>query len=506
MVAPAFVRQFAAGQEIDPEVADQEIVLHYVLTLLNEGGLVGTAPGEATPGALLFKGGTALRKCVFGSTGRFSQDIDVDASRANGFEDAISDLFTERSPYQDITFSIGSIRYSRDGNFSGTVEYDHPNGTGAFELQISYRMDPILDSIDLELQPQPYFRHIEVGLPNLHGLHPYEMIGEKIMASNRRLGGSGKDVYDLYLWTQRPFDESLVRRLAVLKAWTDQRTQPQYEPTRLLEAIGPGSFRWSDIATLVPRGLSSDPETICDRVRQRFTFLTDVTPQEQELLDDQVSHRHHRNRGHVTDLQLAAGRFQVLDVDQVLVATGGLLHSDQVLVAAEANRVAEELLLYGVSREVLVADVISTARELHYVEASEFGIEVPVATLYKAVEVGFELELIEFLEAKRLCLQLLQCFGQASEIVVGRAGTDVEILRRSNRPVGDDSEAADDDEIDLVLLQLRDQLPRLQRREVPTHGRALPASSVAISLSSAPWARRSEGVRARKSARSSAID
>lgn len=49
------------------------------------------------------------------------------------------------------------------------------------------------------------------------------MIAEKIMACSRRLKGSGKDVYDLGLWADRPFDEALVRRLAVLKAWTDRR-------------------------------------------------------------------------------------------------------------------------------------------------------------------------------------------------------------------------------------------------------------------------------------------
>jgi predicted nucleotidyltransferase component of viral defense system len=95
---------------------------------------------------------------------------------------------------------------------------------GRFELQISYRIDPILDSRDLTLQEQSNFRRVEFEPPLLHGLDPYEMVGEKIMACNRRLGGSAKDVYDLYLWAARPFDETLVRRLAVLKAWTDRRT------------------------------------------------------------------------------------------------------------------------------------------------------------------------------------------------------------------------------------------------------------------------------------------
>jgi len=83
MVPLAIVRQYAAGQQIGVDVADQEIVLHYVLELLNEAGLTGRRDG-GRPGPLLFKGGTALRKCVFGQTGRFSRDVDMDAAHENG--------------------------------------------------------------------------------------------------------------------------------------------------------------------------------------------------------------------------------------------------------------------------------------------------------------------------------------------------------------------------------------------------------------------------------------
>lgn len=131
-------------------------------------------------------------------------------------------------------------------------------------------------------------------MPRLFGIDPYEMIGEKIMACNRRQGGSSKDVYDLDLWARRPFDECLVRRLAVLKAWTDRRGQPSYEPTALLAAIEPLNFRWSDISGLVPRSLASDPKQICERVRTRFGFLAALDQAEQVLLDDQVVHREHR--------------------------------------------------------------------------------------------------------------------------------------------------------------------------------------------------------------------
>lgn len=41
MLARQAIRQYAAGQNIAVEVADQEIVLHYALAFLNESGLIG---------------------------------------------------------------------------------------------------------------------------------------------------------------------------------------------------------------------------------------------------------------------------------------------------------------------------------------------------------------------------------------------------------------------------------------------------------------------------------
>ncbi len=92
MVPLAIVRQYAAGQQIGVDVSDQEIVLHYVLELLSEAGLTGKMHREES-GLLLFKGGTALRKCIFGQMGRFSQDIDMDAAHENGFERPLKRCF-----------------------------------------------------------------------------------------------------------------------------------------------------------------------------------------------------------------------------------------------------------------------------------------------------------------------------------------------------------------------------------------------------------------------------
>ena len=42
MIPNAIIRQYAVGQQVDAEVAGQDVVLHYMLALLNEAGLIGT--------------------------------------------------------------------------------------------------------------------------------------------------------------------------------------------------------------------------------------------------------------------------------------------------------------------------------------------------------------------------------------------------------------------------------------------------------------------------------
>jgi hypothetical protein len=63
MIPPQLVRRYAHNQQVELEVADQEIVLHYALGLLNDAQLTGRLE-DGSVGPLLFKGGTALRKHV----------------------------------------------------------------------------------------------------------------------------------------------------------------------------------------------------------------------------------------------------------------------------------------------------------------------------------------------------------------------------------------------------------------------------------------------------------
>src|SRR5579883_446357 len=63
-----FVDLYARNsKQRDKMVAERDIVLTYALQALQDAGVMND---------LAFKGGTCLRKIVFGSTGRFSEDLD----------------------------------------------------------------------------------------------------------------------------------------------------------------------------------------------------------------------------------------------------------------------------------------------------------------------------------------------------------------------------------------------------------------------------------------------
>ncbi len=68
MIAEAAIRRYAGENRVDVTVARQEIVLTILLERVFAHAELRTS--------VALKGGTALRKLVFGSAGRFSEDMD----------------------------------------------------------------------------------------------------------------------------------------------------------------------------------------------------------------------------------------------------------------------------------------------------------------------------------------------------------------------------------------------------------------------------------------------
>ena len=68
MIADKFVDLYARNSGLrDKLVAERDVVLTYALRALLDVGVMDQ---------LAFKGGTCLRKTIFGTTGRFSEDLD----------------------------------------------------------------------------------------------------------------------------------------------------------------------------------------------------------------------------------------------------------------------------------------------------------------------------------------------------------------------------------------------------------------------------------------------
>ncbi len=273
MIARQFLRQYAHAAGVDEDVAALEVVLTYVLQRIGELGLWER---------LAFKGGTSLRKTVFGSAGRFSQDIDllgVDIAEPKAEDQLLDGLGSDQ--YHGLAFGAADFRYSLEGNFGAVVEYHHDYGAGSFELQISHRRDLVLPTRMVELIQQTYFSRLEFTPATVNNVHPVEMLAEKILACARRLGGSGKDVYDLFQYAQRPIEFEILRRVVCAKAWTDGVA---FDPDAFMRDLDPRRFAWQELRGLVGRGHVVQQAAAISTIQERYRPLRDLTELERRVL------------------------------------------------------------------------------------------------------------------------------------------------------------------------------------------------------------------------------
>ncbi|HEX7485434.1 MAG TPA: nucleotidyl transferase AbiEii/AbiGii toxin family protein, partial [Vicinamibacterales bacterium] len=156
---------------------------------------------------LAFKGGTCLRKVVFGSSGRFSEDLDFSVATELPEDDVLMRLVEVLNrPHHGITFTFDEYyKTSDDTSFGGDVFYRHDwNDGGHFRLQVSLREQPTLPVVARTMRPQGYFAQLEFEAPAVRVLAPIEMLAEKVRASFQR--AKVRDLYDLHRFAITPFD------------------------------------------------------------------------------------------------------------------------------------------------------------------------------------------------------------------------------------------------------------------------------------------------------------
>ena len=240
-------------------------------------------------GDLIFKGGTSLRKCRLGNAGRFSTDLDFAAPN----DDVVLNVCDAIDGVKlgGFTFLLHPTR--GDGRH-WTLQIDHGElGSPKLEASVEFARRPlVLPPEQLGFVAIPIHRSYAIDLPVIPVIAEAEACAEKLARYRRT--PLARDVYDLAQFASRPMDEAMVRRLWVLKVWgdvvDDHRGIKPLDPADVLTEKSEKDFRPDSI------GVLTQPIDIVGwerKARQRFQFLGDLHPDEQQwaLCDPRDRHK-----------------------------------------------------------------------------------------------------------------------------------------------------------------------------------------------------------------------
>lgn len=282
MIQEKFIDFFAHVSRLrDKMVAERDVILTYVLQLLSESSILKN---------LAFKGGTCVRKIHLGISGRFSMDLDFTALKRKKPDDFVLDIMEVLNcDFHGITFRLDEgWRITQEGrSFTVSPEYSHAwNPNGAFDLQVSMREQPILPVRSGPQIEQQYYKHLEFRPNPIPCLDVHEVIAEKVRAAYQR--ARVRDLFDLCLFSKRPFNRALVRALVVLKLW---QVRDPFEPEVFIERLHKGKYDWPDLSRLVASDFRVGEDTILQRCVNGFSFLKNLSPEETQVAKDCKAHR-----------------------------------------------------------------------------------------------------------------------------------------------------------------------------------------------------------------------
>jgi predicted nucleotidyltransferase component of viral defense system len=257
----------------DQLVAEREVVLTYALHALGEAKALDL---------LAFKGGTCLRKIVFGSAGRFSEDLDFTLS---GHDDqaALTALYEVLNrEHHGVTFALGDEWYETDDGFGMQVQYRHAwNASGRFRIQVSTRETPTLGVLPRPMVEQLYFKELEFEPFEVPCLEPIEMAAEKVRAAFQR--AKVRDLYDLHLLVRQKFEGDLLRGLVVLKLW---QLRDSFDPSDFFNKLRGGDYDWDDLRRLLRPSERVEQQDIIAGIEVHFRALRNLTALEDHIVAD----------------------------------------------------------------------------------------------------------------------------------------------------------------------------------------------------------------------------
>lgn len=279
------VARHAAGRADAYDAALLDVAQDHLLWLLAQLGQFDDSAG------LVFKGGTSLRKCRLGGTGRFSTDLDFAAPSDDTVLEVCGTI--HGASVGGFTFELASTR--GDGRH-WALTARHPDlGQPAIAASVEFARRPLVLPPDrLGFVPLPIHRGYEIQLPSLPVIAEAEACAEKL-ARYRRIPLQ-RDLYDLSRFAQRAMDEITIRRLWVLKVWhdviDDRRGSRPLDPADILAPKTIKDFAPDSL------GILTHPVDITGwerLVRQRFSFLADLDDEEKRWAQCDPRHRREVN-------------------------------------------------------------------------------------------------------------------------------------------------------------------------------------------------------------------
>lgn|SRR3990167_180078 len=256
-----------------------EVILTHLLQLFYERGLSKH---------LAFKGGTFLRKMIFGPRGRLSTDLDFTCYSDISLDDlTILLLETLEQPYHGITFRFDKNKdwYLTDEGCAANPTCIHKENQHGIKIkiQVSMREFPILPIYEIAQIEQNYFKFLGFIPALIPCLALEEVIAEKIRAANQR--SKIRDLYDLAEISRRPLNKEMIRSLAVLKLWKSGGEGLNFD--RFHQRIQAGEdYNVQDLQNLLRKDQKPDLVKMIERVCCEYRFLKQLTQIEDKLSSD----------------------------------------------------------------------------------------------------------------------------------------------------------------------------------------------------------------------------
>lgn len=194
-------------------------------------------------------------------------------------------LFNEKSWY-DINFIIEEENLISE-SYLAVVRYSHAwNSRSVFDLQVSFREQPVFPPSEIPLQSEMYFTYCEFQNFPVQCLKRDEVLSEKIRAAFQRV--RSRDLYDLYLFAGRAYNRDTIKKLVVVKCWN---ARDPFDSKLFFDKVEKGDYDWENLRNLVRRGSLPSEEKVIAKVLHEYEYLRDMDRELSKIIRDSKAHR-----------------------------------------------------------------------------------------------------------------------------------------------------------------------------------------------------------------------